>query len=79
MSTAVAISVRPREVGEVGHEMGGTDHSIPVLVIAADVEVILYDFLMEPALQSAWLADLSTHALELAALIDARAAQAVSA
>lgn len=74
----VAINIRPRDVGEIGHEMGGTGRDIPILTIADGVEVIFYDVLLDPVQQSAWLADLSAHALELAALIDAQSAEAAS-
>lgn len=72
----IKINVVPRELGEVGHDMGGTGADIPMLAIADGVEVIFYGFLLDPGQQSAWLADLAAHALELAALIDAQAANA---
>lgn len=65
------ILLHPAGLGDVRHVMTGTDHDIPVLHVGP-IEVTFYDHVLEPGQMSAWLADLSAHALELAAEIDAK-------
>ena len=65
------ITLNPTGVGDISHELTGTDADIPQLHIGP-VDVTFYDFHLDHGQMSAWLADLSAHALELAAQIDAK-------